>query len=266
MQGLRCRITFCYNCHGTFGGHNPSLFFWRYYSRLVTVAKETRPAGCIRTARGLPLEAAFRSCGGVTARAFLGEAGNCRLRKVAVEERCTPGVVVLGRGGWPTPGSRLIRMAAASLGCRPWGSLLGLLGLVSAAAAAAAWDLTSLHCHFGAFCECDFQPDFEGEGPQEPGAEGPAERGALGLWGCARATPRAEPRGGTRRPPGGTGRKWARLEGPRAWSSGGGRRFGEACLESRQNPVRMERALRAGLGLHNGLAVRAWGGGLGRPR
>ncbi|XP_025331020.1 prosalusin isoform X1 [Canis lupus dingo] len=53
-------------------------------------------------------------------------------------------------------------MAAASLGCRPWGSLLGLLGLVSAAAAAAAWDLTSLHCHFGAFCECDFQPDFEG--------------------------------------------------------------------------------------------------------
>lgn len=220
MQGLRCRITFCYNCHGTFGGHNPSLFFWRYYSRLVTVAKETRPAGCIRTARGLPLEAAFRSCGGVTARAFLGEAGNCRLRKVAVEERCTPGVVVLGRGGWPTPGSRLIRMAAASLGCRPWGSLLGLLGLVSAAAA--AWDLTSLHCHFGAFCECDFQPDFEGEGPQEPGAEGPAERGALGLWGCARATPRAEPRGGTRRPPGGSGRKWARLEGPRAWSSGRG--------------------------------------------
>ncbi|CAD7667974.1 unnamed protein product [Nyctereutes procyonoides] len=51
-------------------------------------------------------------------------------------------------------------MAAASLGCRPWGSLLGLLGLV--AAAAAAWDLTSLHCHFGAFCECDFQPDFQG--------------------------------------------------------------------------------------------------------
>ena len=78
-------------------------------------------------------------------------------------------------------------MAAATRGCRPWGSLLGLLGLVSAAAA--AWDLTSLHCHFGAFCECDFQPDFQGEEPQERG--GPADRGAFAPKGCARASPGA---------------------------------------------------------------------------
>nr|XP_008509980.1 PREDICTED: prosalusin [Equus przewalskii] len=51
-------------------------------------------------------------------------------------------------------------MAAVTRGCRSWGSLLGLLALVSAAAA--AWDLTSLHCSFGTFCECDFRPDFQG--------------------------------------------------------------------------------------------------------
>ncbi|XP_011362552.1 prosalusin isoform X1 [Pteropus vampyrus] len=52
-------------------------------------------------------------------------------------------------------------MAAATRGCQPWGSLLlALLGLVSAAAI--AWDLTSLRCNFGTFCECDFRPDFQG--------------------------------------------------------------------------------------------------------
>ncbi|XP_069913256.1 prosalusin isoform X4 [Oryctolagus cuniculus] len=51
-------------------------------------------------------------------------------------------------------------MAAVTRGRRPWGSLLGLLGLVSAAAA--SWDLTSLRCNFGDFCECDFRPDFPG--------------------------------------------------------------------------------------------------------
>ncbi|XP_012576830.1 PREDICTED: prosalusin isoform X3 [Condylura cristata] len=53
-------------------------------------------------------------------------------------------------------------MAAAARGCRPWGPLLGLLGLVSAAATAASWDMTSLRCSFGTFCECDFRPDLQG--------------------------------------------------------------------------------------------------------
>ncbi|XDB55626.1 PREDICTED: prosalusin isoform X1 [Capra hircus] len=51
-------------------------------------------------------------------------------------------------------------MAAATRSCRPWGSLLGLIWLVSAAAA--SWDLTSLRCNFGSFCECDFRPDLQG--------------------------------------------------------------------------------------------------------
>ncbi|XP_029775377.1 prosalusin isoform X3 [Suricata suricatta] len=69
-------------------------------------------------------------------------------------------------------------MAAATRGCWSWGSLLGLLGLVSAAAA--AWDLTSLHCHFGAFCECDFQPDFQ-EGSEALGAGEPHSLQSLPL-------------------------------------------------------------------------------------
>ncbi|XP_012313519.2 prosalusin isoform X1 [Aotus nancymaae] len=51
-------------------------------------------------------------------------------------------------------------MAAATRGCWPWGSLLGLLGLVSAAAVAC--DLASLRCSLGSFCECDFRPDLPG--------------------------------------------------------------------------------------------------------
>lgn len=62
-------------------------------------------------------------------------------------------------------------MAAGSRGRQPWGSrLLGLLGLVSVSVAAAAWDLASLRCSFGTFCECDFQPDFQGEERKRAGA------------------------------------------------------------------------------------------------
>lgn len=50
--------------------------------------------------------------------------------------------------------------AVARHGYRPWGSILGLLGL--ALAAAAAWDVASLRCTFGSFCECDFWPDLPG--------------------------------------------------------------------------------------------------------
>lgn len=63
----------------------------------------------------------------------------------------------------------------ARLGCRPWGSILGLLGLALAAATATAWDVTSLSCSFGSFCECDFWPDLPGEG-WEPGWRGAQPR------------------------------------------------------------------------------------------
>lgn len=52
-------------------------------------------------------------------------------------------------------------MAVARHGCPPWGSILGLL--VLALAAAAAWEVSSLRCSLGSFCECDFWPDLPGE-------------------------------------------------------------------------------------------------------
>ncbi|XP_042130793.1 prosalusin isoform X3 [Peromyscus maniculatus bairdii] len=51
-------------------------------------------------------------------------------------------------------------MAVARRGCRPWGSIFGLLALVLATAT--AWDVASLRCSFGSFCECDFWPDLPG--------------------------------------------------------------------------------------------------------
>uniref|UniRef100_A0A8C2QHB2 Torsin family 2 member A n=1 Tax=Cricetulus griseus TaxID=10029 RepID=A0A8C2QHB2_CRIGR len=51
-------------------------------------------------------------------------------------------------------------MAVARRGCRPWGSILGLLVLVLATAT--AWDVASLRCSFGSYCECDFWPDLPG--------------------------------------------------------------------------------------------------------
>ncbi|KAM5299318.1 prosalusin isoform 3-T3 [Ctenodactylus gundi] len=74
-------------------------------------------------------------------------------------------------------------MAVGTRGRHPWGLLVGLLALVSAAAT--AWDLASLSCNFGSFCECDFRPDLPGEGP-EPGAGG---RGRAVGPGAAAADP-----------------------------------------------------------------------------
>ena len=66
-------------------------------------------------------------------------------------------------------------------GYRPWGSILGLLGL--ALAAAAAWDVASLRCTFGSFCECDFWPDLPGEGwePVRTGGQPAVRRGSKHL-------------------------------------------------------------------------------------
>ena len=70
----------------------------------------------------------------------------------------------LRRLAGPRPSFGLTRMAAVTRSCRPWGSLLGLIWLVSAAAA--SWDLNSLRCNFGSFCECDFRPDLQGKEPR----------------------------------------------------------------------------------------------------
>ncbi|XP_003264216.2 prosalusin isoform X1 [Nomascus leucogenys] len=124
---------------------------------------ETRSAVPDWTVRGFP----WRPPSGPAAerRAGLGSGercvGSCRrwawlLQSGARRKLQFPGEAL----GCPTPSSGLTRMAAATHGCWPWGSLLGLLGLVSAAAA--AWDLASLRCNLGAFCECDFRPDLPG--------------------------------------------------------------------------------------------------------
>lgn len=114
---------------------------------------------------------------------------------MAAPQRCMMGAVV-PRLRWlaAQTSSSLLRMAAATRGCRPWGSLPGLLALVSAAAA--TWDLTSLRCNFGSFCECDFRPDLPGKGPGSWGwAAGPEPEH---LWTC-RGEPQAGPAGGNPR-------------------------------------------------------------------
>lgn len=132
-------------------------------------------------------------------------------------------------------------MAAATCGCSLWSSLLGLLGLVSAAAA--SWDLTSLRCNFGTFCECDFRPDFQGEEPREPELGELVDRGALGTQGCSGAGPGGENGGAgppnLRAAKAGSGPD---VEGP--WelrARGLGQGFGDAYLGSRHSPARMER-------------------------
>lgn len=207
LQGIRFRTSFCYNCYVTLCGHNP-LFFLSYRDGpLVTVVMETQLVVQNRAVRGLPLEVTFGYCclrgaGGVPG--VVGDGRGCRGAVHA--ESCSSQVEAVGG---PTSSSGLSRMAAATRGCRPWGSLLGLLGLVSAAAA--AWDLASLRCNFGSFCECDFRPDLPGErlGTRErrggwagslPGAEA-----SMGLEGRTA--------GVIRRHADGQGQKEAHLEG-----------------------------------------------------
>lgn len=91
---------------------------------------------------------------------------------------CSLQVQAMG-GLWPKSG--LNRMAVARRGCRPRGSILGLLGLVLATAT--AWDVASLYCSFSSFCECDFRPDLPGEGwePRRRGGQLGARMGSKGL-------------------------------------------------------------------------------------